>query len=764
MEALKQLVTRICQSHKISKKDDDNIKGMVLKITSLTPEQTKILENLKSGYVKKDDIEQLTKLFDDVNKQIDVSNSVESEIVSTKINSCDVEDTLDKTVAKYSGFSEKHPMDYVSYDETCANYKFRHSGLTITNKKLTVICDKVLKNFYDNFTDGILEIVIKNKIPIKYAEKNILVYNTVDDPLFDIQHIFSLLGLEQSSISEKYDTFKQHITHFGVHKNQYGGYIIREFVSFKIMCQIIMSSNKKFAKKFKEDVSEILDNLRQTGQLTLSQNTLSVNTEHSQLMETHINSMLESGKEIQSYDNPAYNEFVKNLIIEGSKISITPYMDNHVMYIFVTTLKDPSGKNRILCKVGYTYDIVTRLASLRSDYGCKFYQIAFKIVKSEQYEKDFHKMIKTLHRDLHVPTKCKNKDKDEIYVFDKILYNEFMNIKNAKHVRYDTNVNILPDTVDVAIENNNVIVPTSTELLSQNSTRQLEQINDVTQEQTKTSRYDCPKCKKHFRQKSDYDRHLKRKFSCSNTSLPHDTLINSHSTDVRVTVDTLPNSLMCTYCKRIFARKDVLTRHLVDRCKVKNSEDHKKDQLIQKLTTDYETLKVLYNELNEKFNTLKTTTKKSIVDVQTQKSSGIKIIPYGKENMISISDQQYVQIINKERLSVQALIEKVHFDKNKPENQNIYIQNMRTDYIVVYDGEDWKLCNKTNTINTLYDNMVNILDTKYRELVKKFPETPITKFKRFSDKTEHDIKEELKLMLYNHRKLVKATRKLVAQQ
>jgi prophage antirepressor-like protein len=584
MEALKQLVTRICQSQKITKKDDENIKGIMLKITNLTLEQTKILENLKSGYVKKDDIEQLTKLFDDVNKQIDDNNSVETEMVSTQINSCDVEDTLDKTVTKYNSFSEKHPMDYVNYDETHSNYRVRQTGQSFASKKSDVVCKKMLEIFYANLRKSFQEIGVDKKIPIKYAGKNILVYNTVDNPLFDIQHIFSLLGLEQASISDKYDTFKKYISHFGVQKNQFGGYFIREFVSFKTMCQIIMSSNKKFAKKFKEDVSEILDNLRQNGQLTLSQNTLSVNTEHSQLMETHINSIIDSGKEIQSYDNPVYNDFVKTLIINGAKISITPYMNNHVMYMFVTTLKDPLEKNRILCKIGYTYDIVTRIASLRSGYGCKFYQIAFKIVKSEQYEKEFHKMIKTLHHDLHVPTKCKNKDKDEIYVFDKILYNEFMNIKDGVETKQLHNPIETPND-DILVKLEQKITDDTPQKIKDPYINKLPPARKDDGSYTGV-RYKCAKCNKIFKLKGDYKRHLNRKIPCH---MKDRQVVNKdvNKKDISVTHST---ALTCEYCKKKFTRKDSLGRHLIDRCKVKKAIDEPKEQLFRKMLEEHKEL------------------------------------------------------------------------------------------------------------------------------------------------------------------------------
>lgn len=288
--------------------------------------------------------------------------------------------------------------------------------------------------------------------------------------------------------------------------------------------------------------------------------------------------------------------------------------------------------------------------------------------------------------------------------------------------------------------------------------------------------YECQTCKKQFKQKCDYDRHLKKKKPCS-PKPSEDSSTSPKPKELLTIPDIPPNPLMCNYCKRIFARKDILSRHLIDRCKVKKSMDETKEQLFQKLLAEHEEFAKQLNIQSERIKVLETENKEykqiigtqNNVNIQTQNNINIKLVAYGKEDMSSISDQMYIQLINKGFMSVPALVEKVHFDKNKPENQNIYIPNMRDDYVLVYDGEDWKLCDKTDTLNTLYDEKVYILDTKFQALIKKLPEKVITKFKHFLDKSEDDdiknsIKKDLKLMLYNHRKLVKKTRKLASRE
>jgi hypothetical protein len=232
----------------------------------------------------------------------------------------------------------------------------------------------------------------------------------------------------------------------------------------------------------------------------------------------------------------------------------------------------------------------------------------------------------------------------------------------------------------------------------------------------------------------------------------------------------------CKYCHKSFSRQDALSRHIDKYCKAKKSLDDSKEQLFQRLLAEHDELMGLMAEVKQ----LKKENKefKQIIaqqtNIQTQNNTihntlNIKLVAYGKEDISAIPVQVYKQLINKGFMSVPALVEKVHFDKNKPENQNIYMSNMRDDYILIYDGEDWKLTDKKETLDGLYDEKVYILENKFQELIKELPEPVITKFKRFLDKADNDstkdgIKKELRLMLYNHRKLVESTRKLIAQQ
>ena len=112
-------------------------------------------------------------------------------------------------------------------------------------------------------------------------------------------------------------------------------------------------------------------------------------------------------------------------------------------------------------------------------------------------------------------------------------------------------------------------------------------------------------------------------------------------------------------------------------------------------------------------------------------------------------------------MCVPQLIKRIHFNPQKPENHNIYISNIKNKYIMTYDGIKWNLQSESETIEDLIDTNEFVLEQKLEEWVengKDYPEI-MNKFNRYLEKKENDdvlnkIKNEIKLILYNNRKVV----------
>jgi hypothetical protein len=148
------------------------------------------------------------------------------------------------------------------------------------------------------------------------------------------------------------------------------------------------------------------------------------------------------------------------------------------------------------------------------------------------------------------------------------------------------------------------------------------------------------------------------------------------------------------------------------------------------------------------------------IKIDNQTNNIINIVAYGQEDLKKISDAEYQRILRRGFNSVPAFMESLHFDKNKPENHNVYISNMRDDYILMYDGAKWRLKNREDTLQQLYEDKADILETKFEELLERLDENTIKMFKRFIKVRDTDeeaikrIKKDLKIMLYENREMI----------
>ena len=120
--------------------------------------------------------------------------------------------------------------------------------------------------------------------------------------------------------------------------------------------------------------------------------------------------------------------------------------------------------------------------------------------------------------------------------------------------------------------------------------------------------------------------------------------------------------------------------------------------------------------------------------------------------------------LNRSNFCIPHLIKKIHFNSKKPENHNVYISNIKNKYIMVYDGKKWNLRDRDETIDDLIDNNDFILEQKLEEWIENGKNYPIImkKFNRYLEKKEKNqvinkIKEEIKLILFNNRKIIDIT-------
>ena len=273
-------------------------------------------------------------------------------------------------------------------------------------------------------------------------------------------------------------------------------------------------------------------------------------------------------------------------------------------------------------------------------------------------------------------------------------------------------------------------------------------------------KYTCPTCNKIFPQKSQYDRHINRKYSCDPTISVNNT----------VQEDT---------------KYDLLIKKM-EELEKKNKELEKKNKEIEK---DTEIFKVKSKEFEKEIKKLKKENAKGVANVNSNNSNSnnntinntmlnVTFSPnaFGMENIDFLEDNDVIsrKILNRGFQSLPEYIKTIHFDKNKPENHNVYIPNWRDKTrVLVYDGKNWNLEQTDSVMTDLKDKGIEFIQRKYDELDKKnrIDAKIIEKLGRFlesyntEEKEKIDIlNEDISLVLYNNREIPSSTRKNSAKQ
>ena len=238
--------------------------------------------------------------------------------------------------------------------------------------------------------------------------------------------------------------------------------------------------------------------------------------------------------------------------------------------------------------------------------------------------------------------------------------------------------------------------------------------------------YPCEKCSKSFSNNFELRRHMNRKTSCENQIM-------------------INGVISCDRCSKEFKSYRGLKYHVSQN--VCNSKESITTQNIQNID------KQVNNTQNNNMN----------VD------GDVKLVKFGNENLSYISDDLFKSILGRGFKCVEELVDHSHFHPDHPENYNIYIANIKNDYVVIYDGKKWNINKKEDVFEDIIYAKSDFLCLKFKELMGQMTETDIKKFTNFinqrdEDQTMNKIKGELKLQLYNNRELPQKLRKHLEAQ
>jgi uncharacterized C2H2 Zn-finger protein len=295
----------------------------------------------------------------------------------------------------------------------------------------------------------------------------------------------------------------------------------------------------------------------------------------------------------------------------------------------------------------------------------------------------------------------------------------------------------------------------------------------------------CDNCTKIFNRLDHYMKHINRKNPCK-----YDNMVGSQKDHLGSQKDHLGSQkdhlgshlydYKCKHCNKIFKQNNNYNRHIRNNCKVQKESKEEKENIYQELIKQMKKLedqnKELYEELKKmKSNTIiknsntitknSNNTKNSSNNTKNSNNNTINLVAFGKEDLSHITEEVYKKILGKGTQSILELINNVHFNENKPEHCNVYISNIRDKYAMIYDGKEWILKNQDNVITDLLEYKKDNLIDKFDDLLDKLSPSTIVKFKRFLDKADDDetinmIKKDIKLLLYNKRKVSMGLTKL----
>ena len=256
----------------------------------------------------------------------------------------------------------------------------------------------------------------------------------------------------------------------------------------------------------------------------------------------------------------------------------------------------------------------------------------------------------------------------------------------------------------------------------------------------------CYRCHRIFNKKSSYDTHINRKNKCSIK------VIDNDDTNIMKNIGTL-NEILEEFKK--IKEDNIKCKKEIEEVKEKNKELTNKIINLEQCNSTATQLKKI--EINNNI------TQNNIT--QNNITQNINVTPFGKEKMdFVVEDLSKICQGNK---TIPNFVNHVHFNKNMPENHNVFLPSKKNrKEVFVFDGDEWMLRDKNDIIEHLIERGIGYVEGRMNELENHITKSKLNAVKRMittytnTDDPENKnltkkMSNEIELILYNKKHMIK---------
>ena len=232
---------------------------------------------------------------------------------------------------------------------------------------------------------------------------------------------------------------------------------------------------------------------------------------------------------------------------------------------------------------------------------------------------------------------------------------------------------------------------------------------------------------------------------------------------------TKPKKYRCAGCKKKFTTNSNMRKH-EKKCPKKNQLDELEDLDHQVALKERETRLVKTQNKSQAIvgnnNTqINNNPQNNNNNTQINNTVTVNILPSENTDVSHLTDRDYQRAFNRASMCVPQILEKIHFDPEKPQNHNVYISSMNNKYIKLHNGERWNLRDREETLEDLFADAEYMLENKletWQDEEDPKSERATKKFQIYLEVKEkaamyNKIKQELKMLLFNNRSLITET-------